>query len=440
MENQFGKSKISKVKKQKSKPGLSILLVAMSLATAWAVRGQFGHEQGAAWAGGIGALALVLISRRNDWYQRIFTITLASAIGWGMGGMISYGAVVGYGRSDNFPNAFYGLLMLFVIGGLFGLMGGGLAGLALESTKEKRVNWAGLFAEMVAGGIIFYGFLVKQLGILMTPPRAENWAIVLGAGVAMIWYMARNGFYSSLRVALYTFLGAGFGFAFGNFLQTAGTVMQIHFNMWNVMEYSIGFFGGTALAYSVYTSRWPEKVEAPRKRESRTAFFIVIAFFPLIVFRESLLYSDMIKRFDNIAFSETIAMLSSVVAGLLIMTAIIVLWWQNERVNFSFSRNNVWLIFGFYIVNYVAVSFIVTGAFAGNIMLNHILYVVNLIVIFLLAGKLTLPFRRVLYASINVRQWGIYLFFIVIFISIIAFISISIHGEMGGAHDRFPVN
>ena len=428
------------MKVQQTKPFLSILLVAMSLATAWAVRGQFGHEQGAAWAGGIGALALILLSRRNDWYQRIFTVALASAIGWGMGGMISYGQVVGYGRSSNFPNAFYGLLMLFVIGGLFGLMGGGLTGLALESTKEKKVKWAGLFAEMVAGGLIFYGFLILQLEILMTPPRAETWAIILGAGMAMIWYIVRNGFYSSLRVALYTTLGAGFGFAFGNFLQTTGTVMHIQFNMWNVMEYSIGFFGGITLAYSVYTSRWPKTLEAPKKWESRISFLIVIAFFPLIVFRESLRYGALIKRFDNISFSESIAMSSSVIAGLLITVGIIIIWWQNEKVKFEFSRKNIWLIFIFYIVNYVAVSFIVTGAFAGNIMLNHILYVVNLIVIFFLAGKSPLPFEKDSYFNINIRRWGLLLLLIVIFISIIAFVSVNIHGEMSGAHDRFTVN
>jgi len=91
-----------------------------------------------------------LVSGRNDWYQRALSVTLASAVGWGMGGMISYGKIVGYGRSDDFANAAYGLLMLFVIGGLFGLIGGGLTGLTLESTREKRVKWAKLMAEMVA--------------------------------------------------------------------------------------------------------------------------------------------------------------------------------------------------------------------------------------------------------------------------------------------------
>ena len=59
-----------KITKTVKKIILAVALVAMSLATAWAVRGQFGHEQGAAWAGAIGGLALVLVSNRKDWYNK----------------------------------------------------------------------------------------------------------------------------------------------------------------------------------------------------------------------------------------------------------------------------------------------------------------------------------------------------------------------------------
>ena len=228
---------------------ITILIVAMTLATAWAIRGQFGHETGAAWAGGIGGLALVLVAKRKDWYSKIFSIALASAIGWGAGGMMSYGIVVGYGRSSSLPDAFYGLLMLFVIGGLYGILGGGLVGLSLDSTKEKRVNWGLLLAEMVAGGLIGYYLLIVQFEWLMTPPRSEAWALCFGAGMALLWYMARNNYKSPIRVSLFSALGAGFGFAFGNFLQTLGTTLEVQFNMWNVMEYSIGFFGEIGRAH-----------------------------------------------------------------------------------------------------------------------------------------------------------------------------------------------
>lgn len=130
------------------KQWISILIVGMTLGTAWAVRGQFGHEQGAAWAGATGALALVIVSKRPDWYAKMLTIALSSAVGWGAGGMISYGIVVGYGRSISYPNALYGLIMLFLIGGLFGLLGGGLTGLTLESFQAHKVKWGNLVAEM----------------------------------------------------------------------------------------------------------------------------------------------------------------------------------------------------------------------------------------------------------------------------------------------------
>lgn len=53
---------------------LHILMVGMTLGTAWAVRGHFGHEQGAAWAGGIATLGLILVSRRKDWYSKMLPI------------------------------------------------------------------------------------------------------------------------------------------------------------------------------------------------------------------------------------------------------------------------------------------------------------------------------------------------------------------------------
>ena len=74
---------------------LSMLMVGMSLGTAWAIRGKFGHEQGAAWAGAIGTLSVLLVAKRADWFANAFSITLAGALGWGIGGIMSYGMVVG---------------------------------------------------------------------------------------------------------------------------------------------------------------------------------------------------------------------------------------------------------------------------------------------------------------------------------------------------------
>ncbi len=417
----------------------SILAVAMSFGTAWAVRGQFGHEQGAAWAAAIGALALVAFSGRSNWYIIVLPVTLASAIGWGMGGMISYGAVVGYGRANDLLNAGYGLIMLFVIGGLFGLIGGGLTGLTLESTNEKKVKWPQLMAEMVAGGIIVYGLLVMQLGILMTPPRSEAWALCLGAALALLWYLARNNFSSSMRVAFITMLGAGFGFAFGNFLQITGNLLKINFNMWNVMEYSIGFFGGLSLAYSVYTSKWPEKPKVPKLWESRIALIIPLVIVPLIVFKESLSYDTLLKRLQNTGSSEGVVLLSSIVSGLLICSVFIINWVKLENVKFISGKNQVRLLFISLLTAYVAVSFIVTGVFFGNVLSNHILYVVNIIVLLLLLQRNRNHFFEKQETGVNKRLL-ILLPAIGFVILLLAIILINIHDEIGGANQRFPLH
>lgn len=278
-------------KKQKY---LSILIVMMTLGSAWAIRGRFGHEYGAAWAGSIGVLAMVLASGRKDWLRNWLPITAMGAIGWGATGMISYGAVVGYGKSGDLLNTTYGLLSLFIIGGLFGFLGGGLTGLMLESGEKKKPDWPSVISQMVVGGIIFWGFLIHQLGWLMTPPRSELWAACLGAAFALGWYMRRNRFTNSWYVAMLTMLGAGFGFSFGNFLQAMGINARIEINWWNVMEYCIGFFGGLGMAYGIFSRSWPEmpRLSSAAMKWSGLLLFILI---PLWTITNSFEYDKILR-------------------------------------------------------------------------------------------------------------------------------------------------
>lgn len=236
---------------------IAILFVSLTLGLGWAIRGHFGHEWGAAWAGVMAGLAVVAVSRRADWTTRAPVLGALAGVGWAVGGMMSYGRVVGFCRGGYFLDVYYGLLMLAVIGGLYGLIGGGFLGLGLETTDRRKPDWAGLITQMVAAAMLTWGLLIYQLEWLMTPPRSELWAACLGAGVALVWYCYRAGFHLALRTALYSALGAGFGFAFGNFLQTLGTVSGVAINWWNVMEFTLGACGGLGMAYAVFTRSWP---------------------------------------------------------------------------------------------------------------------------------------------------------------------------------------
>jgi MFS family permease len=417
------------------KQGIGILIVAMSLATAWAIRGQFGHEQGAAWAGAIGGLALVLVSQRKDWYNKMVLVALASAIGWGAGGMISYGKVVGYGHADNFINAFYGLSMLFVIGALFGLLGGGLVGLVLDSTEKNKVKWGTLIAEMVAGGLIAYFFLIEQIGFKMTPPRSEAWAIIFGSGLAMLLHMAREKRNSAIRVAIYSALGGGFGFAFGNFLQVVGNVMEIPFNMWNVMEYSIGFFGGSGMAYGVYSSKWPIDESKPKKWVNRIALFVITVFIPLIVYRETLAYEHLLKRLGEISNIESIAFMSTTAAAVILVLVAVFLFWKLR--DGAYKKKEIALFLFVYLSSYIVMSYVVTGLFAGKMAINHHLYLLNIILIFVLFKKGKFHETVTTTGKIDAKKWFVYLLAILIVIALLALIAINTHGELSGDRNRF---
>lgn len=418
----------------------SLLLAGMSLGTAWAIRGQFGHEQGAAWAGGIGGLAIVLLAKRADWYQKLFKLGFLSALGWGAGGMISYGIVVGYGRGTDFGNVYYGLGMLFVIGGLFGLLGGGLFGLGLEDTKNKPVSWSRLTVEMAVGGTIIYQYFVNSLGWLMTPPRSEAWAVCLGMALAMIWYMVRNRYYSALRVALFACLGGGFGFAFGNFLQVMGGVAEIKFNFWNVMEYSIGFFGGVSMAYGVYSSKWPVQETEMTKTTNLFPLLMLVLVIPFIVWDQSFETERLHGIYEKLIGADTAdwtrGVQWAVFLSVLIYTGIKLSIYSQEKAGQAYySYTGARHFFLSYLGLYTAFSFLITGAYISGYRIEQYLYVVNLVVIALLVGKVDRPDMYT--KELPSRKLVIALVIILAILAVLTLIAIGSHGELNHAQKRF---
>ena len=255
----------------------TLIFVALALGLGWAIRGHFGHEHGAAWAGAMAGLAILVAAKRDDWNARLPVLATLAGIGWGVGGMMSYGIIVGYGRGVDFGNVYYGLTMLGVVGGLYGFIGGGWFGLGLESTEEHKPDWPRLLTEMIAGGLIAWYVLIAQFEWKMTPPRSELWSACFGASVALAWYLYRNDYKRALRLAGYAALGGGFGFGFGNFLQTMGTVSGMSFNWWNVMEFSLGFFGGLGMAYGVVTREWPKSIKPSKTTNWLAVIFLLLA-------------------------------------------------------------------------------------------------------------------------------------------------------------------
>ena len=105
-------------------PWQMVLLGALSLSLGWGIRGNFGHEIGAAVPGALAAMAVVLASGRPDWWHRIAYFAMFGALGWSFGGSMSYGHVLAYTNSRHSGSVLYGFASLFLIGFLWAAMGG----------------------------------------------------------------------------------------------------------------------------------------------------------------------------------------------------------------------------------------------------------------------------------------------------------------------------
>ncbi len=120
------------------KPGNVGLYVTVGLALSigWGIRGNFGHEAGAMIAGTLAAVAVCVLSGREDWRRRVAFFAFFGAVGWGFGGSMSYGQVLSYANSGHLSTQLWGFGSLFVIGFLWGALGG--AGTALPAVLDRE--------------------------------------------------------------------------------------------------------------------------------------------------------------------------------------------------------------------------------------------------------------------------------------------------------------
>jgi hypothetical protein len=424
----------------------AFLIVALMMGLGWAIRGHFGHEQGAAWAGAIGALAILVVTRRKDWVQRMPVLVFLGAIGWGAGGMMSYGKLVGYGRGTDFFNVFYGLSMLAVVGGLYGFLGGGLLGLGLETTKEKAPKWHLLISEMVAGAWICWGLLVYQLEIQMTPPRSELWAACLGISLALTWFCYRNKFFGALHLAKYAALGGGFGFAFGNFLQVMGNVSGISINWWNVMEFTLGFCGGLGMIYAIYTYEWPES-SSPSGKANWLALVFLFLFIPLINIQQTFEPVKFHEMAAQIGYNpQTFANLQIILAlffQIIFLISGLFIWQRGQNKRRWLIHSGIPIFLLGYSLWYLLYSHLVKGTFYTGFtgqpeqMAYWVILIIAAVIWIIEQRKWAGPDFPVKKSTETWRRWIWILSGFIAILLILTIIAINSHGEMPGAQLRF---
>lgn len=148
------------VARQEGAPGLrwwAVLLVALSLSIGWGIRGNWGHEYGAMIPGALAAMAACLVADRKDWRRRVMYFGFFGALGWSFGGSISYMQVIAYTHGGHFASVLYGFACLFLIGFMWGAMGG--VGTLFPALLDRQ-RLTELFPPALA---VFFAWLLEDL-------------------------------------------------------------------------------------------------------------------------------------------------------------------------------------------------------------------------------------------------------------------------------------
>jgi hypothetical protein len=321
--------------------GIVVLLTALALSIGWGVRGNWGHEYGAMIPGALAAMAVVLCSGRPDWHRRIAFFAFFGALGWSFGGSMSYMQVIAYTHSGHAATVLYGFACLFVLGFLWGAVGG--AGTALPASLDRErltelflpviavmIAWcvqgivlaAGQFdtdqldwfdtdwlSALVAGGAVlalaaarrrfdwsswlilwmvagwWAGFLLLTVwgGLRMTPPRGDQWAGIVGMTAAMFGYLVWWRLYDVAWAGVVVGFFGGLGFSGSTFLKLMEVTSGYNTNWHSVLEQTFGFFAGIGVAGAMLdlSRRTRDVVDEPRLR--RWTEFFCVAFMMLAI-------------------------------------------------------------------------------------------------------------------------------------------------------------
>lgn len=253
---------------------LRSLFVALAVGLGWGIRGDFGHLLGAMYPGAALALGLAYVSGQRPLFLWMPILGGVSALGIGLGGMMSYGILHGYAQSDTLVNYAYGFVTLFLQGSAWGTFGGALIGLVLERRAMRTGEWLGLVGSILAAGWFTSFVVVDLIGFHINPPRSNLSIAFFGAALGQLAWLALNGKPTGLRGAVLGYVGFGLGMAGGRLLGNIANVMQTQFdftiNHWNVMETSCGFIGGFVVCFGLVNVAFPEP---PEKENIRLASF-----------------------------------------------------------------------------------------------------------------------------------------------------------------------
>jgi hypothetical protein len=265
--------------------GLAIILSAMAGGMGWGIRGQYGHQTGAMIAGVLVGLVWMLLFGQRLTALSAARVVACVTLGVSVGGSMTYGQTVGLTHDPalvgNWQALGWGLLGLFLKGGIWIGLAGLFLGMSLGRIRYDAAEWAGLIASAIF--LRFLGIALLNEPYLpdekMLPtiyfsddwiwepnadlkPRRELWGGLLVAWLALTAYVRSvRGDILALRLSLIGFVSGGLGFSLGQCIQAThawnrewfanGPLAHIspYINWWNMMEITFGaiFAGGLAI-------------------------------------------------------------------------------------------------------------------------------------------------------------------------------------------------
>lgn len=217
---------------------------ALLMSLAWSLRGQFGHLKGAMIPGAVAALTLAVLNPGKMWRRNFGWLVMMSALGFSLGGHLSYGSLVeSIASASQLSSLAIPLLEVFVLGAVWGGLGMTFLGFA-SSERSPRPQDAVLIAVL--------GFLwVVPLGLL----NLEQYDLaLLGGGLALAHFynLAVKKSKAVLVFGSAGVWGFGTGFLLSVFLLHMGNrgLLPGPWPWWALRDQIFGAIGGLAVAWS----------------------------------------------------------------------------------------------------------------------------------------------------------------------------------------------
>ena len=214
----------------------------MALSLAWAIRGQHGHERGAAYVGAMAGLAVAAVTGSERWVWA----AVWGSLGFAIGGAVSYGEFIAH----MLRGSLLGLAGVLATGMFWGALGCGA--LACGLRRHRPPEWCAIVVILaIAWGIMDWP-LSTALGHPGLRARVVLVAVLGGLCAGLLWYYAGIRKDRLLRrLALAGAIGWGVGFPVASVWLVVGPRTGWALDWWKVMELMIGLSGGAWLGLAI---------------------------------------------------------------------------------------------------------------------------------------------------------------------------------------------